>query len=439
MRPRTTTPSSQVALAGAPVAGGDATVARYSTWQLFWLNLYWFANNLHWGALLAIAIPSQVEKLLGHKELNFPLVVAGGTLAALVVHPLAGALSDRTTARLGRRRPWLLWATIPNLAGLFALAVAPSVGTMALAFLVVQAANNAANAPWSASIADLVPAEQRGAASGWCGLLTVLGTVAGSLLAGAIVDKQAPLAVYRAHLLLLYGLIALVQLVAVLLTVWLVREQPRRVARPYTWRDLARTYWVNPRSSPDFFWVCLTRLLVQLGIASVFFYLQYYFEDVLGLPGERTVGTVFLPLVMVASLLTVYGAGSLSDRIGRKRLVYASGALMSLVCLGFILVQRPAAVPIAALLFGVGYGAYTSVDWALACDALPTTEDYGRDMGLWAAAGILPQLVGIVLGGLTLAFFKRFPDHLGYTLLFVLTLGWFTLGTVLLARVKRIR
>lgn len=407
--------------------------------HLIWLNLFWFANNLHWGALLSIIVPSQVDKLFGNKELNYPLVVVGGTLAAVIVHPLAGALSDRTTARLGRRRPWLLWATLPNVIGLGLMAVAPSVPLLALGYLIVQIANNAANAPWSAIIADLVPSGQRGAASGWNGLLTVLGTVVGALVGGLIVNKDRPLDEYRAQLLLMYGLIAAVQVVAVLLTVWRVRERPIATARPFGRADIIRTYWVGPSAGRDFFWVCLTRFLVQQGIWGVFFFLQYYFDDVLGLPGERTMGTQFLPLVMVAAMTTVYFAGTLSDRVGRKPLVYLSGAMMSVVCFAFIFFQVPAAVPIVAVCFGIGYGAYTSVDWALACDVLPDDQEYGRDMGIWAIAGILPQIFGIVLGGITLAFFKSFPGHLGYTLLFVLTLVWFILGTALVARVKGVR
>lgn len=406
---------------------------------LLTLNLFWFANNVHWGALLSVILPSQVDKLFGNKELNFPLVVAGGTVAAVIVHPLAGALSDRTTARLGRRRPWLLWGTLPNLIGLGLLAVAPSVPLLALAFLVVQVANNAVNAPWSAIIADRVPLAQRGAASGWNGLLTVLGTVTGAVAAGVLVNKDRPLDAYRGQLLVAYGLIAAVQLAVVLATAWLVPETPLAARRPFRLADLARTYWVTPGTSRDFFWVCLTRLMVSQGIYSVFFFLQYYFEDVLGLPGERTVGTQFLPAVMLAALTTVYVAGSLSDRVGRKPLVYLSGAVMSVVCFAFILVQHPLAVPICGVLFGIGYGAYTSVDWALACDVLPDHEEYGRDMGIWAVTGILPQVVGIVLGGLTLAFFKSFPNHLGYTLLFCLTLVWFCLGTVLVYQVRGVR
>ncbi|MFN8511832.1 MAG: MFS transporter [Chloroflexia bacterium] len=425
--------------ADLPIAARPTQHSALRTPHFIWLNLFWFANNLHWGALLSIVVPSQVDKLFGNKELNYPLVVVGGTLAAVIVHPLAGALSDRTTARLGRRRPWLLWGTLPNLVGLGLMAIAPSVPLLALGYLVVQVANNAVNAPWSAVIADQVPAAQRGAASGWNGLLTVAGTVVGSLVGGLIVSKDQPLDEYRVKLVIMYGLIAAVQAAVVLITAWRVRETPLATARPFGRADLARTYWVSPSAGRDFFWVCLTRFMMQQGMWGIFFFLQYYFDDVLGLPGERTMGTLFLPVVMVAAMTTVYFAGALSDRHGRKPLVYLSGALMSVVCFGFMLVQHPIAVPVCALLFGIGYGAYTSVDWALACDVLPDDQEYGRDMGIWAIAGILPQIFGIVLGGITLAFFKTFPNHLGYTILFVFTLVWFILGTVLIRRVKQVR
>jgi len=252
--------------ADLPIAARPTQHSALRTPHFIWLNLFWFANNLHWGALLSIVVPSQVDKLFGNKELNYPLVVVGGTLAAVIVHPLAGALSDRTTARLGRRRPWLLWGTLPNLIGLGLMAIAPSVPLLALGYLVVQVANNAVNAPWSAVIADQVPAAQRGAASGWNGLLTVAGTVVGSLVGGLIVNKERPLDEYRVQLLLMYGLIAAIQAVAVLLTAWRVRETPIATARPFNRADIARTYWVSLSAGRDFFWVCLTRFMMQQGM-----------------------------------------------------------------------------------------------------------------------------------------------------------------------------
>src|SRR6185437_13307454 len=98
------------------------------------------------------------------------------------------------------------------------------------------------------------------------------------------------------------------------------------------------------------------------------------------------------------------------DRVGRKRLVYIAGAMMTVVALIFIFLQNFPAALVAALFFGLGYGAYTSVDWALATDVLPPTDEAGKNMGIWTAAGIIPQVIGVLLGGLLTFEFHNLPN-----------------------------
>ena len=56
-----------------------------------------------------------------------------------------------------------------------------------IAFLFLELFTNVATSPFSALIPDVVPVEQRGSASGWLGLMTILGTFAGGLM-GFLVD-----------------------------------------------------------------------------------------------------------------------------------------------------------------------------------------------------------------------------------------------------------
>lgn len=402
------------------------------------MNLFWFANNVHWVALMSIIIPSQVEKFLGNKETNLPMVVVWGTLVAVVVHPWAGALSDRVKSRWGRRRPFLLLATIPNIIGLLYMATTDSLLSMSLAFIIVQLFNNIANSPYVAIIADRVPEDQRGVASGWFGLMTVLGTIVGAGIAGTLLDKTAPEPVYREQLFLVYGLIAAIQMAAVLLTWFMVQEEPAEGGPPLTWQEYKGLFWLDHRKYPDFAWVYLTRFLVMQGQWAIFYYLQYYFEDVMKLPGERTVFT-FTAACMVAAASAVLFSGALSDRYGRKLMVYIAGALMTLVALIFIFLPWPSLVLPVGILFGLGWGAFTSVDQALATDVLPSKDDYGKDMGIWQVASILPQITGILLGGLLLNLASALPNHLGYSALMAMTTLFFGLGTYFIRKVKGVR
>ncbi|HEX9058356.1 MAG TPA: MFS transporter [Ktedonobacterales bacterium] len=444
--------------------GSDAP-ERISTWQQLALNLFWFANNFHWQALLAILIPSEVAKLLGdaHKTQNLPLVVVWGTLVAFFVNPMTGALSDYARFKLGRRRPFMIIGTIPNVIAVIGFAYAQEIGqairpilggttdaavlvAMALLFVVVQFSNNFANAPWSAIIADKVPANQRGSASGFYGLMSLLGTIAGVIIAGNLVNSNAALDVYKHQLLMAYGAIAVIQVIVVTITVLTVKERPITERRTFRWSILARLYWISPRKYPDFVWILFTRLLMMVGIWAIFYFLQYFFDDVLRadlnrmhISGEAAVGSYFLPVVMVGALVTTVIAGKVSDRIGRKKLVYAAGALMSVVCLLFIFAQNFTGALIAAAFFGLGWGAYTSVDWALATDVLPPTDEYGKDMGIWTAAGIIPQVIGIVLGGVILSALKPLPNHQGYSVLFGIVVLFFVAGTFFVYQVKGAR
>lgn len=104
-----------------------------------------------------------------------------------------------------------------------------------------------------------------------------------------------------------------------------------------------------------------------------------------------------------------------------------------------MLFQSQWAALIAGAFFGIGYGAYTSVDWALTTDVLPPTDEAGKFMGVWSAVGILPQVVGITVGGIILQLLQAIPNHFGYTSLFGLTVIYLILGTVVIRQVKSAR
>ena len=112
---------------------------------------------------------------------------------------------------------------------------------------------------------------------------------------------------------------------------------------------------------------------------------------------------------------------------------------MTVVCLVFILFQSQYGALIAGAFFGIGYGAYTSVDWALTADVLPPTDEAGKFLGIWSAMGILPQVIGITTGGVILQLLRGFPNHIGYTTLFVVTIAYFGLGTLVIKQVRGVK
>lgn len=119
----------------------------------------------------------------------------------------------------------------------------------------MQLANTIANSPYVAIITDRVPEDERGVASGWFGLMTVLGTIVGAGIAGSLLDKTAPEAVYREQRFLVYAIIAGIQTVAVLLTWFMVEEEPFEGGPRLTWHEYKGLFWLDHRKYPDFAWV----------------------------------------------------------------------------------------------------------------------------------------------------------------------------------------
>src|SRR3979411_825408 len=107
---------------------------------------------------------------------------------------------------------------------------------------------------------------------------------------------------------------------------------------------------------------------------------------------------------------------------------------MAVAAIGLIVAQQYAIALVIGAVFGLGYGAYTSVDWALATDVLPNMDDAAKDMGLWHIALTLPQLLAVPLAGVLLDLGQQLGQaqglpNLGYTFIFGTAIVYFVLGT----------
>src|SRR5437588_12615757 len=86
----------------------------------FSLSAYWLATNVLWGAWLMIVLPSQMKQIAPESPAETQGMMLGwGTIPALVVPLLVGALSDRCTSGWGRRRPYMVAGVVINILGLF--------------------------------------------------------------------------------------------------------------------------------------------------------------------------------------------------------------------------------------------------------------------------------------------------------------------------------
>ncbi len=364
------------------------------------------ATSLQWGALLVILLPKQIRAMDPENYAATQGILLGlGALFALVAPLLVGALSDRCASRWGRRRPYMVAGTVVNLAGIAVMFFAGEARAFAwytVGFLLIQLGNNSAAGAYSGTIPDLVPVSQRGEASGYMALMQQLGTIIGLLATGLLVDRGMTFAAY-------FGMfVANVVLLAV--TCVAMRESPLADRpEPINWAKFVRGLWIDPRKHPDFFWVWITRFLVTLGIYAFQPNFQFYLTDVNGVaPSVAGKMTAYLgAIILVGAIVSGIVGGRISDRIGRKRVVYFANGVMFATSIAFMF---SGSVPITfavGLVYGLGYGAYLSVDWALGCDVLPNKDEAAKDMGVWHVSMTLPQSVAAPIAGALLGLFGR--------------------------------
>ena len=345
----------------------------------------WFAGNALWEALLTAILPFLVLAAVGdaRKAEALSLLATLGTLLATVVHPLAGWASDATRTPLGRRRPYLLGGGLLSVAGLAWMAVGHGFAQLLGAVLVLQFAYNVALAAYQAYIPELVPGGGRGKASGFLGLMSSVGALVGAIGSLYLVHGST----YRYMLAFLAALL----LGGIALTVWGLPEAAP-APRPAAGVRALRGY-------RDFVWVVATRGLVMLAFYSLLTYLAYYLKDVAGMQNYVAASSEVVAVTILAAACAAVWSGRRSDAAGRKAIVCGAGVLMGLGAAAFLLARGLVPILAVGAVFGLGYGAYIAVDWALITDVLPDPSAVARDMGFWGIATTLPQVVAPLIGG----------------------------------------
>ncbi|GAA1462409.1 MFS transporter [Nocardiopsis exhalans] len=368
--------------------------------RALWVAGISLANLGMWMAFfgpLQVLLPEQIGRVSpADKETVLAWVTGIGAAMAMIATPLAGALSDRTTGPLGRRRPWVLAGAVLGGAGLIVLGTQESVTGILLGWSFVQTALSCLNATLLAAVPDHVPRSQRGAVSGWIGIPQSAGVVAAVVLVTVVVTEISPG----------YTLIGVLTIACALPFALLSPDPPLPPEARPPWRNFARSLWVSPRRHPDFAWAFLTRFLIGTGNAMFVLYLLYFLRDAVGyeelFPGSSaTDGLLTLILVYTAAVVaTTVLAGVASDRIGRRRgMVAFAGLVMGLPAFGLALYPTWTAAVVCAVVLGVGFGVFLSVDNALVTEVLPTAEGRAKDLGIVNIASSGPQVIAPALAG----------------------------------------
>ncbi|GAA0537199.1 MFS transporter [Paractinoplanes ferrugineus] len=393
-----------------------------------WIGLLFAANLGLWMAYytpLQILLPEQIEDLgIAHKELWLGIVTGIGAIVAVVVNPLAGALSDRTRPRFfgrrwGRRHIWTAGGALVLFLMLLVLAVAPNLFWITVGWALANVGINIMLATLTSAVPDRVPVAQRGLVSGWIGMPVALGLVVGAILVTTVVTTPSP-----GYLIIAIGLLLLV-------APFLLRTPDDPLGDAPVPKFTLR---LDLRGNPDFAWAWVTRFLVMLGNALGTLYLLYFLSDEVKVADPETDLLYLILLYTVGMVGTAMLGGWLSDRAGKRKIfVVWSGVVIAVAAV--LLAIRPTwpVAMVAALLFGAGFGVYLAVDTAVVTQVLPAAADRAKDIGVINIAPSVSQALGPVLAAPVVAFLG------GYPMLFVLTAVTSLAGALAVLRIRSVR
>jgi len=412
--------------------------ARFGNLRHTALSAFWFGNFFMWQPLTTIVIQNQIDAVVprANQGTAIGLAVSVGGLFAMAIPPIVGAISDRLTTPIGRRRPVMIGATLLTLPGLLILATASNYPQIIVGYGWVQFFFNAAGAAFAGIIPDVVPAQDFGRASGFLATMVQLGSGAGlfanTLFASAHLDRWIYLA---------FAVVMVLTLIPTSLAAKGEGSQPLppRVHMPL--REAIYDFF-KPMLGGDFAWVIFTRFFVSAGITAVAYYLNNFFRDVTGVGDPATFTSEWFLVVLMVAIPFGLAGGYISDRTRRRKIfVFTSGAFQAFVALVFV-IFFPTSLPIvfaAGAAYGVGYGLYYAVDWALACDTLPNRTSSAKDMGLFHIALTLPQFVVPFFAGPALDHFNAVSPNLGYRVVFSSAIVLLAIGTVFVSRIRSVR
>ena len=365
--------------------------------QLVRLSLYWLGLSAVFAGIggiltgrlqFAHLVPAGTE---GEAYVRMTLV---GTLIAIIVQPTVGTISDYTRSRWGRRKPFIVIGSVLDVVFLFGIASSNTVLAIAAFMILLQFSSNFAQGPFQGYVPDLVPAPQVGLASSLVGLFSVLGNVTGFAIAAvAVATNQFFLATMA------LGMVELVTMIGVVVRVDKGPAPRDRAGRP--WRSIVGEAWgTDILRERSFLFLLGSRFFVLMGAAVLVNMQTFYLAQSLRLD-QRDTGAAqlaVLGVVLVGNILAVVPAGRLSDRVGRKRIIYLACLLGGI---GLAIVAIAPSVPIALIgggLFGIGSGSFLAVDWALMTDIIPKAES-GRYMGISNVATASSGIVATAIAG----------------------------------------
>ncbi len=392
-----------------------------------------FALTAMWSSIHSLILPLRLLDFVPNAQKNtyLDLLILTGLILALIVQPIAGALSDCCSFKWGRRRPYILAGTAVLLVLSTGIVFAQSYALVFAIYCLMQIASNTAQGPYQAFIPEMVPDDKRGRAAGVKGLLSIIGGVLLIRLVALLIEGYPSNNTGLKLSLLALGSIVIITL---LITIFAVKEKPWNGKFTSPLAPFRQSFKVDLKGKPQFILFLFASFLVFTGWNTLSAHALYYFNDVVGFANPVMITANLVIAMGAGMIIVVYFAGLLSDKIGRRPVVVGSGFIGAIGIVILFFSKSYWQILLSGSLLGMCAGAWLSSQWALAVDLVGKGEE-AKYLGIAnmsiAGAGVAARLIGPLIDTLNAA-----RTHFGYEVMLLACFIYFVVGSVMLLWVK---
>jgi MFS family permease len=413
---------------------GARPTALLPVTQLVRISLYWLGLTAIDAAVgLFITNRLEFDHLVPTDDVGTSLfrIGIGAAIVGMIIQPTVGYISDYTVSRWGRRKPYIVFGSLFDVVFLLGIATGNSVLALALFMILLSVSTNIARGPFQGYVPDLVAEPQVGLASGMVGLMQIVGNVTGFLLVSLSVSLHVmPLS------LVAIAIIELVTMLSVVLRVG--KGMPPKPRRGKSWVAIARETWATDiLRERSYVWLLVSRLLFLTAGSLLTNFVVIYLSRSFGMGKEDANSTYIgiLVVVVLANAAAILPASRLSDRYGRKPIIFAA---CGIAAAGAAIIAVTSSIPVAlvgAAAFGAASGSFLAVDWALMTDIIPRASA-GRYMGMSNVATGSASPLSVAIGGVVLDFVTRAGhEDLSARIVFILAVAFYAVAAITLRRV----
>lgn len=303
-------------------------------------------------------LPLFLSNVLGVRTVIIGAIEGAAEATASVLKVFSGWLSDKLRAR---KWPAVVGYALSAISKPF-FYFANSAGMIAGVRVVDRIGKGIRTAPRDALVADSVDSKQRGLAFGFHRAADTAGAMVGLLIAlGVVWFAQQQLGKMERSTFQLVVLVSIIPaILAVVALVIVAKEVPitgQRSMPRFAFKSLGKPFMI--------FMIIVG--IFDLGNSSDAFLVLRAQErgvSVLGILGMLVVFNFVYTLVSIP-------AGSLSDKVGRQRVILGGWLVYSLIYLGFAMVKSTTGVWLLYVLYGIYYGLAYGTTKALVADLVP--------------------------------------------------------------------